>query len=63
MANTVPASFWTLYYLVSHPDALERVRKEIKDVLVHDRVEFSSDRDVSLSIKQLDKLLYLGTTR
>ncbi|KAF0046447.1 cytochrome P450 7B1 [Scophthalmus maximus] len=59
VANTVPASFWTLYYLVSHPDALERVRKEIKDVLVHDRVEFSSDRDVSLSIKQLDKLLYL----
>ncbi|XP_071346402.1 cytochrome P450 7B1 [Trachinotus anak] len=59
VGNTVPATFWAMYYLVSHPEALEVVRQEIHDVLRHSGVEFSSDRDVTLSKEQLEKLLSL----
>ncbi|XP_022622129.1 25-hydroxycholesterol 7-alpha-hydroxylase isoform X2 [Seriola dumerili] len=59
VANTVPATFWAMYYLASHPEALQVVRQEIHDVLGIDGVEFTSDRDVTLSKEQLDKLLYL----
>lgn len=60
MANTVPATFWTLYHLLSHPAALKLVRQEILDVLELAGIQFSSDRDVTLSREQLDQLLYLG---
>ncbi|XP_074543961.1 cytochrome P450 7B1 [Halichoeres trimaculatus] len=59
VGNTIPACFWSMYYLVSHPEALEVVRQEILEVLELSGVEFSSDRDVALSREQLDKLLYL----
>ncbi|XP_060899584.1 cytochrome P450 7B1 isoform X1 [Labrus mixtus] len=59
VGNTIPACFWSMYYLVSHPEALEVVRQEIHDVLKLSEVEFSSDRDVTLSREQLDKLLFL----
>lgn len=62
VANTIPASFWTMYHLVSHPEALQVVRQEIHDVLNLSGVEFSNDKDVTLSREQLDKLLYLGTS-
>lgn len=59
VGNTVPASFWTLYHLVSHPAALQAVRQEIQDVLREDGVGWSSDGDVTLSRQQLERLLYL----
>ncbi|XP_070701831.1 cytochrome P450 7B1 [Pempheris klunzingeri] len=59
VGNTIPASFWAMYYLMSQPDALEVVRQEVLDVLKVSGVEFSSDRDVTLSRDQLEKLLYL----
>ncbi|KAM6989442.1 cytochrome P450 7B1 [Tautogolabrus adspersus] len=59
VGNTIPACFWSMYYLVSHPEALAVVRQEIHDVLKLSEVEFSSDRDVTLSREQLDKLLFL----
>lgn len=61
VGNTAPATFWAMYYLVSHPDALQVVRQELHDVLTLSGVDFSSDRDVTLSREQLEKLLYLGT--
>lgn len=60
VANTVPACFWSLYNLVSHPDALQAVRQQILDVLQLSGVEFSPDKDVTLSRDLLDKLVYLG---
>lgn len=60
VGNTLPATFWAMYFLVSHPEALQTVRQEILDVLRDDGVEFSTDRDVELSKEQLDKLIYLG---
>lgn len=63
VGNTLPATFWATYYLVSHPEALQAVRQEILDVLRDDGVEFSTDNDVNLSKEQLDKLIYLGITK
>lgn len=60
VANTIPACFWSMYNLVSHPDALRVVRQQIFDVLKLSGVEFSVDKDVTLSKDFLDKLLYLG---
>nr|AGN04326.1 cytochrome P450 [Oryzias melastigma] len=62
VGNTLPATFWAMYFLVSHPEALQTVRQEILDVLRDDGVEFSTDRDVELSKEQLDKLIYLGSS-
>uniref|UniRef100_H3CDD3 Cytochrome P450, family 7, subfamily B, polypeptide 1 n=2 Tax=Tetraodon nigroviridis TaxID=99883 RepID=H3CDD3_TETNG len=59
VANTIPACFWSMYNLVSHPDALRVVRQQIFDVLKLSGVEFSVDKDVTLSKDFLDKLLYL----
>ncbi|XP_029309478.1 25-hydroxycholesterol 7-alpha-hydroxylase [Cottoperca gobio] len=59
VGNTVPASFWVMYYLVSHPDALQVVRQELHDALRLAGVEFSQDRDVTLGKDQLEKLVYL----
>nr|XP_046263244.1 cytochrome P450 7B1 [Scatophagus argus] len=59
VANTVPACFWAMYYLVSHPVALEVIRQEILDMLNVSGVEFSRDKDVKLGREQLDKLIYL----
>ncbi|CAJ1073159.1 -hydroxycholesterol 7-alpha-hydroxylase isoform X3 [Xyrichtys novacula] len=59
VGNTIPACFWSMYYLVSHPEALEKVRQEIHEALRLSGVEFSTDKDVALSREQLDKLLYL----
>lgn len=62
VANTVPATFWTLYHLLSHPAALKLVRQEILDVLELAGIQFSCDRDVTLSREQLDQLLYLDSS-
>ncbi|KAM9321798.1 cytochrome P450 7B1 [Pholidichthys leucotaenia] len=59
VGNTVPATFWTTYYLVSHPEALDVVRQELENVLRESGVEFSTDRDVVLSRELLEKLLYM----
>ncbi|XP_054870729.1 cytochrome P450 7B1-like [Amphiprion ocellaris] len=59
VGNTVPATFWTLYHLVSHPVALQAVRQEIQDVLRQDGVGWSSDGDVTLGRQQLERLLFL----
>lgn len=31
--NTIPATFWTLFFLIQNPEAMERVKKEIRTVL------------------------------
>ncbi|XP_059200710.1 cytochrome P450 7B1 [Centropristis striata] len=59
VGNTIPACFWAVYYLVSHPEALQVVRQEIHERLRLDGVEFSCDSDVALSREQLDRLVYL----
>ncbi|XP_047446370.1 cytochrome P450 7B1 [Mugil cephalus] len=59
VGNTAPATFWAMYYLVSHPQALREVRQELQDVLKLSGVQFRPDEDVALSREQLEKLVYL----
>lgn len=59
LGNTVPAIFWVMYYLVSHPEALQFVRRELEDVLRLSGGEFSRDKDVTLTPAHLEKLLYM----
>lgn len=33
VGNTMPSTFWLVYYLLNHPRCLEKVRAEIKQVL------------------------------
>ncbi|XP_038129653.1 cytochrome P450 7B1 [Cyprinodon tularosa] len=62
VGNTLPATFWATYFLVSQPQALKVVRQEILDVLRDDGVEFDASRDVLLSKEQLDKLIFLESS-
>ncbi|XP_063317306.1 cytochrome P450 7B1 isoform X2 [Pelmatolapia mariae] len=59
LGNTVPATFWAMYYLVSHPEALQFVRQELEDVLRLSGVEFSRDKDATLTPAHLEKLVYM----
>ncbi|XP_014876307.1 25-hydroxycholesterol 7-alpha-hydroxylase isoform X1 [Poecilia latipinna] len=61
VGNTLPATFWAAYFLVSQVEALKVVRQEIVDVLRDSGVDFSTSSDVMLSKEQLDKLIFLGT--
>ncbi|MEQ2312482.1 hypothetical protein AMECASPLE_031484 [Ameca splendens] len=62
VGNTVPATFWATYFLVSQPEALKMVRQEIVDVLRDSGIKFSTDKDVMLSKEQLDKLIFLESS-
>ncbi|XP_007542733.1 25-hydroxycholesterol 7-alpha-hydroxylase [Poecilia formosa] len=59
VGNTLPATFWAAYFLVSQVEALKVVRQEIVDVLRDSGVDFSTSSDVMLSKEQLDKLIFL----
>nr|XP_019965498.1 PREDICTED: cholesterol 7-alpha-monooxygenase-like [Paralichthys olivaceus] len=61
VANTVPATFWALFHLMTHPEVMEVIRQELLDVLSQSGVEFSSDRDVTLTKEQLDRLVCLDS--
>ncbi|XP_075995842.1 cytochrome P450 7B1 isoform X2 [Genypterus blacodes] len=52
VGNTVPATFWALYHLLSHPEALRAVRQEVQSVL-------TLPTEQTVTIEQLDRLLYL----
>ncbi|PWA23287.1 hypothetical protein CCH79_00020893 [Gambusia affinis] len=60
VGNTLPATFWAAYFLVSQVEALKVVRQEIVDVLRDSGVDFSTSNDIMLSKEQLDKLVFLG---
>ncbi|XP_029971881.1 25-hydroxycholesterol 7-alpha-hydroxylase-like [Salarias fasciatus] len=59
LTNSVPATFWAMYYLLSHPEALQVVRQEIQEVFQISDVEFSSNTNVKLHREEMDKLPYL----
>ncbi|XP_020322485.1 cytochrome P450 7B1 isoform X1 [Oncorhynchus kisutch] len=59
VGNTVPATFWAMYYLLTHPEALAVVREEIHCVLKVSGLEADHNRDVTFTREQLDSLLYL----
>ncbi|XP_062413637.1 cytochrome P450 7B1 [Pungitius pungitius] len=58
VGNTIPATFWAMYHLASHPEALREARREIQSVLEL-RGGVSGSQDVRLHREQLEKLVYL----
>ncbi|KAM6948660.1 cytochrome P450 7B1 [Aplochiton taeniatus] len=61
VGNTVPATFWAMYYLVTHQDALSAVREEIHSVLNLSGIDDVYNNDVSLTREQLDSFIYLDS--
>ncbi|KAK5860494.1 hypothetical protein PBY51_021967 [Eleginops maclovinus] len=62
VGNTVPASFWVLYFLLSNPAALAAVRGEIQDVLRQSGGQFRPEEDLTLSREQLDNMILLESS-
>ncbi|XP_064409765.1 cytochrome P450 7B1 [Latimeria chalumnae] len=61
VGNTLPATFWALYYLVMHPEALAAVHDEIDHVLRSTGQEIDPDYIIHLTREKLDGLIYLGS--
>ncbi|XP_067836276.1 cytochrome P450 7B1 isoform X2 [Heptranchias perlo] len=61
LANTVPASFWALYYLVKNPEALAAVQNEIDHVLQATGQRVGPDFNISLNKEDLDSMRMLGS--
>ncbi|XP_030629852.1 cytochrome P450 7B1 isoform X2 [Chanos chanos] len=59
VGNTIPAAFWSLYHLLTHPEALAAVRQEIMGVVSQEEAESICTRDITLTREQLDRLIYL----
>ncbi|XP_063779864.1 cytochrome P450 7B1 [Pseudophryne corroboree] len=61
VGNTIPATFWAMYYLVSHPEALAAVRDEIDHLLQSTGQKQGADYDIHITREQLDNLVLLGS--
>ncbi|XP_078543368.1 cytochrome P450 7B1 [Lissotriton helveticus] len=61
VGNTIPATFWALYYLVQHPEALAVVRDEIDHLLKSTGQTRGPDYNIHLTKDQLDALVYLDS--
>ncbi|XP_008106726.2 cytochrome P450 7B1 [Anolis carolinensis] len=59
VGNTIPATFWALYYLLRHPEALSVVRDEIDHLLQSTGQERGPGFDIHVTREQLDNLVYL----
>ncbi|XP_077022995.1 cytochrome P450 7B1 [Tamandua tetradactyla] len=59
VANTIPAVFWALYYLLRHPEAMTAARDEIDHLLQSTGQKKGSGFSLYLTREQLDSLVYL----
>ncbi|XP_060099685.1 cytochrome P450 7B1 [Heteronotia binoei] len=59
VGNTIPATFWAVYYLLLHPEALAMVRDEIDHLLQSTGQERGPGCNIRLTREQLDNLVYL----
>ncbi|XP_064363541.1 cytochrome P450 7B1 isoform X2 [Dromaius novaehollandiae] len=59
VGNTIPATFWAMYYLLRHPEALAAVRDEIDHLLQSTGQKRGSMYNIHLTREQLDNLVYL----
>ncbi|XP_062986854.1 cytochrome P450 7B1 [Elgaria multicarinata webbii] len=59
VGNTIPATFWAMYYLLQHPEALATVRDEIDHLLQSTGQERGPGFSIRLTREQLDNLVYL----
>ncbi|XP_077348912.1 cytochrome P450 7B1 isoform X1 [Lithobates pipiens] len=61
VGNTIPATFWAMYYLVRHPEALASVRDEIDHLLQSTGQKRGPNYDIHITREQLDSLVLLGS--
>ncbi|KAK1213945.1 CP7B1 protein, partial [Pygoscelis papua] len=59
VGNTIPATFWAMYYLLRHPEALAAVRDEIDHLLQSTGQKRGPTYNIHLTREQLDNLVYL----
>uniref|UniRef100_A0A8D2D5Q6 25/26-hydroxycholesterol 7alpha-hydroxylase n=1 Tax=Sciurus vulgaris TaxID=55149 RepID=A0A8D2D5Q6_SCIVU len=59
VANTIPAMFWAMYYLLQHPEAMEALRDEIDCLLKSTGQKKESGFSLHLTREQLDSLVCL----
>ncbi|XP_027733031.1 25-hydroxycholesterol 7-alpha-hydroxylase-like [Vombatus ursinus] len=59
VSNTIPASFWTVYYLLQHPEAVAVLRDEIDYLLQSTGQKKEPDFNILFTREQLDGLVYL----
>ncbi|XP_072897655.1 cytochrome P450 7B1-like isoform X2 [Hemitrygon akajei] len=61
VGNTIPAMFWSLYYIVKHPEACAAVRDEIDHVLQAAGQRPGPDFNLAFSKEDLDSMVTLGS--
>uniref|UniRef100_A0A8C5L6T7 25/26-hydroxycholesterol 7alpha-hydroxylase n=2 Tax=Jaculus jaculus TaxID=51337 RepID=A0A8C5L6T7_JACJA len=59
MANTIPAMFWAMYYLLRHPEAMEALHDEIDRLLQSTGQKKGSGFSIHLTREQLNSLVCL----
>nr|BAR88396.1 cytochrome P450, family 7, subfamily A, polypeptide 1 [Lethenteron reissneri] len=57
LANTLPAAFWSLFYLLRSPEAMQAARKEIKEVVGD--CQWKAGELLKFSEEQLNRLVIL----
>ncbi|XP_057590887.1 cytochrome P450 7B1 [Hippopotamus amphibius kiboko] len=62
VANTTPTLFWTMYYLLRHPEVMAVLRDEIDHLLQSTGQKKGPGISIYLTREQLDSLLYLEST-
>ncbi|XP_025910490.1 cholesterol 7-alpha-monooxygenase [Apteryx rowi] len=61
-ANTIPATFWSLFYLIKSPEAMRAATEEVKTVLESAGEKIGLDsKNISLNRKQLDNMPILDS--
>ncbi|XP_028328563.1 cytochrome P450 7A1 [Gouania willdenowi] len=61
-ANTLPATFWSLFYMIRSPDALKAAREEVQSILTASGLTVDpSVPSLSLSRNQLDNMPVLDS--
>ncbi|XP_027967928.1 25-hydroxycholesterol 7-alpha-hydroxylase [Eumetopias jubatus] len=62
VTNTIPTTFWAMYYLLQHPEAMAVLRDEIDHFLQSTGQKKGSGFPIQLTREQLDSLVYLEST-
>uniref|UniRef100_A0A8D0GJK3 Cholesterol 7-alpha-monooxygenase n=1 Tax=Sphenodon punctatus TaxID=8508 RepID=A0A8D0GJK3_SPHPU len=61
-ANTIPATFWSLFYLIKNPEAMKAAREEVQKTIENAGEKISlDDKPISLHRKQLDNMPVLDS--
>ncbi|XP_028620416.1 25-hydroxycholesterol 7-alpha-hydroxylase [Grammomys surdaster] len=62
LANTIPAMFWAMYYILQHPEAMGALRDEIDSFLQSTGQKKGPGISVHFTREQLDSLVCLEST-